>query len=144
MFNANIRSHSIAAGLLCLFLSACGKKSEPAPPPPKTDAAAKSTKSAERPPEPTEGEIRELVAADVDETNRQGGIVLVVTATGKKSDPIKVRLDAYEKSKCTPYTKAWRCEGKISLSYPGSDFKPETLRHSRRFQKDAQGRWTMD
>jgi hypothetical protein len=143
---ANIRNHAFAGALLlCLAVSACGKKSEPAPPaPPKAEASGKSAKSAERPPEPTEAEIRELIAASVEETNRQGGIVLAVTATGKKSEPIKVRLDGYQKDKCSPYTKAWRCEGKVSLSYPGSNFPAETLRHSRRFQKNEHGRWTMD
>lgn len=143
---ANIRiAPWLPAALLCLSISACGKKAEPPPPPQaKAETSDSQAKASRLPPEPTEDEIRELVAANVEETNRQGGIVLVVTATGKKSEPIMMRLDGYKKEKCSPYTAAWRCEGTVSLSYPGSKFPAETLRHSRRFQKDAQGRWKMD
>ncbi len=88
--------------------------------------------------------MRALAAAEVDEINRQGGMVLVVTATGKKSAPIKVRLDGFTKSSCSPYTKAWRCEGMASYSYPGSDFPAETLSYSRRYQKDAAGQWAPE
>lgn len=146
MNTANIRNWLLNVTLLCCVLSACGKKPEPVPPPapPKAEAGSKNSTAAERPPEPTEAEIRDLVATSVEEINRQGGMVLVVTATGKQSAPIMVRLDGYVKSECIPYTKAFRCDGNVSLSYPGSDFPAETLRHSRRFQKDAQGRWTMD
>lgn len=143
---ANIRNLLPAAALaLCLTLSACGKKPEPVPvPPPKTTAQSDSPKASRLPPEPTEAEIRELVAASVDELNRQGGIKLSLSATGQPLPPIKVRFDGYEKVECKPYTVAWRCEGKVSFSYPGTELPAETLSHSRRFQKDATGKWTMD
>lgn len=143
---ANIRRLSAIASLvLCLSLSACGQKPEPAPQPvPKTTAQTDKPSSSRLPPEPSEAEIRELVAASVDELNRQGGIKLFLSATGQPLPPIKVRFDGYQKVECKPYTAAWRCEGKVSLSYPETELPAETLSHSRRIQKDAAGKWTMD
>lgn len=146
---ANIRkTFPIGALLLSVMVTSCGKGAEPAAAPavPKTAAPliSDSSKSKERPPEPTEAEIRELVAASIDQLNRQGGIKLTLSATGQPLPAIRVRFEDYEKVGCNPYTLAWRCEGKISLSYPGTELPAETLAHSRRFQKDAAGNWTMD
>ena len=146
MMFANIRKFPSAVALvLCFTLPACSQKPEPAPAsPPKSAAQADNPKTSRLPHEPTEAEIRELVAASVDELNRQGGIKLSLSATGQPLPPIKVRFDGYEKVECKPYTVAWRCDGKVSFSYPGTELPAETLSHSRRLQKDATGKRTMD
>ncbi len=92
--------------------------------------------------EPGEADMRALAEAEVDEINRNGGLRLQVS--GVQSPPIFMRLDDFRKTECRPYTKAYRCDGEVTYSYPGSDFPQETLSYSRRYQRDGQGNWTAD
>ncbi|TXH66263.1 MAG: hypothetical protein E6Q88_12300 [Lysobacteraceae bacterium] len=102
-----------------------------------------SAVSAESPlVEPTEDEMEALEKAAIDALNASGGITIEMS--GVRSPPIKMRLESFRKTGCKPYTKAFRCESEVGLSYPGSDFPDETLPSSHRYQKDDQGRWTRD
>jgi len=134
----------IAAVALSL-IAACGGK--PAADP-AASAAAAAAQTAAAPPaetalvEPTEDEMRALQQARIDEINRKGGIVIEMS--GARSAPIRMKLESFRKTGCKPYTRAFRCDGEVRTSYPGSDFPTETLRHSARYRKDDQGRWTTD
>jgi hypothetical protein len=133
--------------LLIAALSACGADT-----PPDAANAKDGTSSATAPPsvattepalvEPTEDEMRALEAAAIDELNAKGGFVIQMS--GAQSEPIKMKLESFRKTGCKPYTKAFRCEADVGISYPGTEFPDETLPSSHRYQKDAQDRWTRD
>jgi hypothetical protein len=103
---------------------------QPAAPAPSTEAAGGA--------EPTEQEMRELLEAEVERINENGGIRLYDTKS------IRVRLEGFRKTGCTRYTRAFRCNGEASYSYPGSDFPRETLRHGARYRRGEDGRWKKD
>lgn len=93
--------------------------------------------------EPTEKEMRQLLQAEVDRINAEGGLRLTVAATGR-SVSVRMKLEDFRKTGCQPYTKAFRCEGEVTYSYPDSDFPTETLPHSDRYRRDDQGRWSIN
>lgn len=92
--------------------------------------------------EPTEGEMRQVAQAKVDEINAKGG--LVISMSGATSDPIRVRLISFRKVGCTPYTRAFRCEAEVGWSYPGTELPDEVLPSSDRYTPDGKGGWTVD
>lgn len=128
--------------LLAASLCACG--AEPAPAEPARTAADDPAANTTEPTlvEPTEGEMRALEEAAIDELNAKGGFVIQMS--GAQSEPIRMKLESFRKIECKPYTKAFRCEAEIGTSYPGTDLPNETLPSSHRYQKDDQGRWTRD
>lgn len=105
------------------------------------DVAAAEVEEPEVLVEPTESEMYALIDESIEAINRNGGIRIQMS--GVQSKPIMMKLEGFRKTGCTPYTRAFRCEGETTMSYPGTDFPRETLRHSQRYQKDDQGRWTM-
>ncbi|MFN3585909.1 MAG: hypothetical protein ACK4UT_00240 [Moraxellaceae bacterium] len=124
------------------MLAACSREPEPVVPADGLTAPASLVDVAEPLAEPTEAEMRALAQAETDKINRDGGMRLQIS--GVQSSPIYFRLDGFRKTGCKPYTKAYRCDGEVTYSYPGSDFPQETLRYSRRYQRDSQGNWTAD
>lgn len=124
---SSIRRGVAAAAALVLGF-ALAAHAQPAAPAPAPAANA----------EPTEQEMRDLLAAEVERMNESGGLRIY------GSKPIRVRLDAFRKTGCKPYTRAFRCDGEARYSYPGSKFPAETLRHGSRYRRDDQGRWKMD
>lgn len=134
----------LIAAVTLPLLAACG--GEPAADP-AADAATATAQTAAAPAEaalvePTEDEMRALQQARIDDINRKGGIVIEMS--GARSEPIRMKLESFRKTGCKPYTRAFRCDGEVRTSYPGSDFPTETMRHSARYRKDDQGRWTTD
>ncbi len=130
------------AAITLSLLAACGGE-------PVADTTANAAATATAAPsseaalvEPTEGEMRALQQARIDDINRKGGIVIEMS--GARSAPIKMKLESFRKIGCKPYTRAFRCEGESRTSYPGSELPAETLSHSDRYRKDDQGRWTTD
>ncbi len=144
------RSLTMTIRLTCLFLlittlSACGNDT----PPEAANTEAGQPAATASPSvaatetvlvEPTEDEMRALEEAAIDELNAKGGFVIQMS--GAQSEPIKMKLESFRKTECKPYTKAFRCEADVGISYPGTEFPDETLPSSHRYQKDAQGRWT--
>lgn len=133
--------------LLIAMLSACGgdapNAADPATQTTAAGTAAPSATSAEAPrTEPTEEEMRALEQAAIDATNANGG--MVIEMSGARSRPIMMKLESFRKTGCEPYTKAFRCEAEIGLSYPDTELPAETLPSSHRYQQDAQGVWTRD
>lgn len=132
----------LIAAIALSMLAACGE--EPAADPAATAATAQTTAAPTEAAlvEPTEDEMRALQQAGIDEINRKGG--MVIEMSGARSAPIRMKLESFRKIGCKPYTRAFRCEAEVRVSYPGSDLPAETLPHSDRYRKDDQGRWTTD
>lgn len=123
------------------LLAACSR--EPEPVAPAASGEAGSLLDVAKPlAEPSEADMRALAQAEVDEINRNGGFRLQVS--GVQTPPILMRLDDFRKTTCHPYTKAYRCDAEVTYSYPGTEFPQETLRYSRRYQRDGAGDWTAD
>lgn len=143
-------ARAFCLALLVAMLSACGgdapnaaDAADPAARTTAAGAAASSATSAEAPrAEPTEEEMRALEQAAIDATNANGGIVIEMS--GARSRPIMMKLESFRKTGCKPYTKAFRCEAEIGLSYPNTELPAETLPSSHRYRQDAQGVWTRD
>lgn len=89
--------------------------------------------------EPTEAEMRALAAEAINTINRNGGIRIEMS--GVRSRPIMLRLDSYRKLDCKPYTRAFRCQADVGMSFPGTDFPAEVREESHRYHLDEQGRW---
>lgn len=89
--------------------------------------------------EPTEAEMRALAELAINTINRNGG--LRIEMSGVVSRPIMLKLDSYRKLDCKPYTRAFRCQADVGMSFPGTDFPAEVREESHRYQQDEQGRW---
>lgn len=89
--------------------------------------------------EPTEAEMRALAELAINTINRNGGIRIEMS--GAVSRPIMLKLDSYRKLDCKPYTRAFRCQADVGMSFPGTDFPAEVREESHRYQQDEQGRW---
>lgn len=89
--------------------------------------------------EPTEAEMRALAEIEINTINRNGG--LRIEMSGVVSRPIMLKLDSYRKLDCKPYTRAFRCQADVGMSFPGTDFPAEVREESHRYQRDEQGRW---
>lgn len=133
----------VCIAALVLALSACGSAETPAPTTASNNVASIPPKQADTAlTEPGEEDMRALEEAAIKALNDSGG--MVIEMSGVRSKPIKMKLESYRKTGCKPYTRAFRCEADVGLSYPDTDFPDETLPSSHRYQKDDQGRWTRD
>lgn len=83
--------------------------------------------------------MRALAEIVINTINRDGGIRIEMS--GAVSRPIMLKLDSYRKLGCKPYTRAFRCQADVGMSFPGTDFPAEVREESRRYQRDEQGRW---
>lgn len=83
--------------------------------------------------------MRALAAEAINTINRNGGIRIEMS--GVISRPIMLRLDSYRKLDCLPYTRAFRCQADVGMSFPGTDLPAEVREESHRYQLDEQGRW---
>lgn len=127
--------------MLAIIIPA-NKEEPPAPPVPSV------VRQTDHPPaEPTEAEMRALAQARYDAINQAGGIRII--ASGVQSRAILLHLVDYRKLGCKPYTRAFRCEASVSLSYsvpeaPDLAPPPETLNESQRYSRNSSGQWQSD
>ncbi len=134
---------SACIAVLASTLSACGGAETPSPSISADAAAPTPTVSADTAlTEPTEDEMLALQKAELNALNDSGGVVIEMS--GARSKPIKMKLESFRKISCKPYTRAFRCDAEVGMSYPDTEFPNETLPSSHRYQKDDQGRWTRD